>query len=68
MERDYFEKTRENLFKLRSAGVSIVLDDFGGGYASISYLREIQFDQIKLDGSLVTAAQECPERQRLLGA
>jgi EAL domain-containing protein (putative c-di-GMP-specific phosphodiesterase class I) len=63
-----FQRARENLLKLRSAGVAIVLDDFGAGYASISYLREIRFDQIKLDASLVTSAQECPERQRLLGA
>jgi EAL domain-containing protein (putative c-di-GMP-specific phosphodiesterase class I) len=34
----------------------------------MSYLREIRFDQVKLDGSLVKAAEECPERQRLLGA
>jgi EAL domain-containing protein (putative c-di-GMP-specific phosphodiesterase class I) len=63
-----FEQARANLLKLRSAGVSIVLDDFGAGHASISHLREIRFDQIKLDGSLVRAAEECPERQRLLGA
>lgn len=63
-----FDKARENLQRLRSKGVTIVLDDFGAGYASISYLREMQFDQIKLDGSLVTSAQQCPERQRLLGA
>lgn len=63
-----FQKARENLLKLRAAGVSILLDDFGAGYASISYLKEIRFDQIKLDGSLVTAAQDCAERQQLLGA
>lgn len=63
-----FDKARENLQRLRSNGVTIVLDDFGAGYASIAYLREMQFDQIKLDGSLITAAQDCPERQRLLAA
>jgi EAL domain-containing protein (putative c-di-GMP-specific phosphodiesterase class I) len=36
--------------------VLIVLDDFGAGFASISYLREMQFDAVKLDGSLLTAA------------
>ena len=63
-----FAKARENLERLREQGTLIVLDDFGAGYASISYLREIKFDQVKLDGSLVTAAEECPERQRLLTA
>jgi diguanylate cyclase (GGDEF)-like protein len=50
-----FNVARDNLAVLRHAGTRIVLDDFGAGYASISYLREINFDAIKLDGSLVTA-------------
>jgi len=51
-----FKQARANLNALRTAGVAIVLDDFGAGFASIGYLRELQFDQIKLDGALVTAA------------
>ena len=35
-----------------------LLDDFGAGFASISYLREIMFDAIKLDGALVRGAPE----------
>lgn len=49
-----FETARTNLDRLRGAGARIVLDDFGAGYASISYLREMSFDAIKLDGSLIT--------------
>ncbi len=45
-----------------------MLDDFGAGYASIGYLRELSFDQIKLDGGLVTAAQHSADRKRLLRA
>ena len=61
-------RASENLHRLRSRGVTVVLDDFGAGFASISYLREMQFDQIKLDGSLVIGAQDCRDRERLLGA
>lgn len=50
-----FELARGNLSGLRHAGVRIVLDDFGAGYASISYLREMRFDAIKLDGSLISS-------------
>ncbi len=53
-----FDVARNNLALLRRAGASIVLDDFGAGYASISYLREINFDAIKLDGSLVRSITE----------
>ena len=45
-----------------------MLDDFGAGYASLGYLRELRFDQIKLDGALVTAAQHSEDGKRLLRA
>ena len=63
-----FGTARRNLETLRTAGAAIVLDDFGAGYASIGYLREIQFDQIKLDGALMAAAGESAMGERLLGA
>ena len=63
-----FQRARANLAELRSAGATIVLDDFGAGFASIGYLRELQFDQIKLDGGLVTAAQYSADGKRLLKA
>jgi diguanylate cyclase (GGDEF)-like protein len=61
-------RAKANLAELRAAGVTIVLDDFGAGFASIGYLRELRFDQIKLDGSLVTAAQFSSDGERLLRA
>lgn len=63
-----FESARRNLAMLKRAGATIVLDDFGAGYASIGYLRELRFDQIKLDGGLVTAAQQSVDGKRLLRA
>ena len=48
---------RCNLQQLRAAGVKVVLDDFGAGFASIGYLREMQFDKLKLDGSLLAACE-----------
>jgi diguanylate cyclase (GGDEF)-like protein len=63
-----FDRARQNIHGLHEAGVLIVLDDFGAGYASIGYLRELKFDQIKLDGALVTAAQDSSDGKRLLQA
>jgi len=62
------ERARANLRDLKKAGATIVLDDFGAGYASIGYLRELSFDQIKLDGALVTAAHHSADGKRLLRA
>jgi diguanylate cyclase (GGDEF)-like protein len=50
-----FDAARATLSALREAGVRIVLDDFGAGYSSIGYLREMRFDTIKLDGSLIAS-------------
>lgn len=63
-----FRRARENLTALRAAGVTIALDDFGAGYASIGYLRELKFEQIKLDGGLVTAAEHSADGRKLLRA
>jgi diguanylate cyclase (GGDEF)-like protein len=63
-----FPRARDNLAELRNAGATIVLDDFGAGFASIGYLRELRFDQIKLDGGLVTAARQSDDGKRLLRA
>jgi diguanylate cyclase (GGDEF)-like protein len=37
--------------QLKRLGVSIVLDDFGTGFSSLSYLTMIPFDKIKIDQS-----------------
>jgi diguanylate cyclase (GGDEF)-like protein len=49
------EAARAVIERLRAMGIRILLDDFGAGFASIGYLRQIRFDGIKLDGSLVSA-------------
>lgn len=61
-----FDAARRNLSHLRDHGVHLVLDDFGAGYASISYLSEMRFDAVKLDGSLITAAAQSDEGLALL--
>ncbi len=48
----------ECLLRLREAGVTIALDDFGAGYASIGYLRRWPVNVIKLDRSLLPRAIE----------
>ena len=34
---------------LKACGVKFSLDDFGVGYSSLSYLRELPLDEIKID-------------------
>ena len=53
---------------LRAAGTTLVLDDFGAGYSSISRLRELGFDAIKVDGRLLAGVPGDADAVRLLEA
>jgi len=45
------EGTRRVLRELRAAGISISLDDFGTGFASLDLLRSLPLDVVKIDRS-----------------
>ena len=46
------------LASLKSRGILIALDDFGTGFSSVSILKEIPFNIIKIDRSFVQAIEE----------
>ena len=49
------EQALATIQSLKNTGVSISLDDFGTGYASMSQLRALPFDRIKIDRSFVAS-------------
>jgi EAL domain-containing protein (putative c-di-GMP-specific phosphodiesterase class I) len=53
------------LEQLRSAGISVVLDDFGTGFSSLAWLARLPIDGIKLDHSF-TRALGGTERERIV--
>jgi diguanylate cyclase (GGDEF)-like protein/PAS domain S-box-containing protein len=48
----------DNLVRLRTMGVSIAIDDFGTGHSSLSRLREMPVDALKIDQSFLRTVDE----------
>ncbi len=57
MMQDVASVTRV-LGRLRHLGVQIALDDFGLGYSSVSYLRRLPLDRLKIDKSFLDASTD----------
>lgn len=53
---------------LQDRGISFALDDFGAGYTSFSYLKDLFFDIVKIDGSFIRGIADSPDDQALVKA
>jgi diguanylate cyclase (GGDEF)-like protein/PAS domain S-box-containing protein len=53
---------------LRALGLTVAIDDFGVGYSSFAYLRELPVDRFKLDRSFLSNVPESTGDSRLTAA
>jgi diguanylate cyclase (GGDEF)-like protein len=61
------ENTLATLRDLREQGYGLVIDDFGVGYSSLSYLKRFEIDVLKLDSSFLTNIREPRSRALATG-
>ena len=47
------ERAHKTINQLHSTGISIAIDDFGTGFSSLSYLKQIPTQHIKIDKSFI---------------
>jgi len=47
------EQAIERILRLRARGLHVFIDDFGSGYSSLSYLKKLPVEGIKIDQSFV---------------
>lgn len=55
---DDFNPVSETVAELRGRGFSVLMDDFGSGYSSLSMLRTMNMDVIKLDAQFLRIDRE----------
>jgi diguanylate cyclase (GGDEF)-like protein len=60
--------TRRFIDKVRSYGAKVALDDFGAGYTSFSYLKELPADLLKIDGSFIVSMNKHPANVAIVEA
>ncbi|WP_186764467.1 EAL domain-containing protein [Pistricoccus aurantiacus] len=62
------DEVMRRLWGIKAMGVSIAMDDFGTGYASLSYLNSFPFSKLKIDRTFLQQAEHSPRSKALMKA
>ena len=62
------EKALEIFRRIQDLGVNIAFDDFGTGYASLTYLKRFPLDRLKIDKSFVRGLQADSDDAAIVGS
>jgi diguanylate cyclase (GGDEF)-like protein len=60
--------TRRFIERVRGFGAKLALDDFGAGYTSFSYLKELPAEVVKIDGSFAKSVNAHPANLAIVEA
>lgn len=61
-------RARSLITGLRELGVAVSIDDYGTGYSSLPYLRDLEVDSLKLDRSFVTGLADNPKAKTIVAS
>lgn len=62
------EILHSNVNKLKQLGISIVIDDFGTGFSSMSYLKSFPISMLKIDKSFISGLPDGSEDAAIIQA
>lgn len=62
------DRTVQLLAALRSLGIAASIDDFGTGFSSLSYLKQLPVQQLKVDRAFVSDITECASSAEVIRA
>ncbi len=65
---DNMAKSVEIISSLQSNGISISIDDFGTGYTSLTMLKELTIDEIKIDRSYISEVETDSRSKTIVSA
>jgi EAL domain-containing protein (putative c-di-GMP-specific phosphodiesterase class I) len=63
-----FQKASHFISRVRALGCEVVLDDFGSGFSNFAYLKQLTFDYLKIDGSLVKGITKTDVDKQMVAA
>lgn len=62
------EQILRSVTRFREQDVSVSLDDFGTGFASLVHLRDFPFDELKIDRSFISGIETDPRSLQIVSA
>jgi diguanylate cyclase (GGDEF)-like protein len=62
------DQARKTMKHLAEHGVSVVLDDFGAGFSSLSYVHQYHFSGLKIDKSFILELTSSPRSRAIVRA
>jgi diguanylate cyclase (GGDEF)-like protein/PAS domain S-box-containing protein len=64
----HLKNARDLAHRLKAAGCSLALDDFGSGLSSFSYLKELPVDFLKIDGAFIKNIAQDPTDRAIVSS